>query len=217
MKQALIAIVAVLIPGVSWAQVCTGQAPIGRSSPGIFGAGVSFAEGIASYGFSIGGGTDAAFGRGGFAVNHYDEDEFDTWAVGAVGGSQIAADASRRIQICPVGQFTYEWRNDIQGSGVDLSALTTGAGVLAGFVAAESASAQLVPTVGLAVNRTTVKISVEDFGSERVSRTYGVAQLGLGIILNRRSAITPSVAIPFGIDDVEPSFSLVFSYAFGGR
>jgi hypothetical protein len=215
MRRTAILFVMMAWPAAASAQVCMGQAPIGRPSPMVFGAGVTFADGIASYGFTFGGGTDAGFGRGGFAVNHYDEDGFDTWAVGAVGGSQIAADARQRVQICPVGQFSYEWRNDIQDSGVDVSALTTGAGVFAGFVVAESATAQLVPTVGLAVNRTRVEVSVEGFGDDRVSRTYGVAQLGLGIVLNRRTAITPSVLIPFGVDEVEPSFSLVFTYSFG--
>jgi hypothetical protein len=210
--------VALLVGFAGWAdaQTCAGGAPISNQSRMVVGPALAFQSGVASYAAAVGGGSDTWAMGGHAGVVHYDTAGFTSYALGFQGGGQVAADARRRIMVCPVAQFGYEWKNNLADTGIDMSAFVTGAGVRTGFVVAESATAQLVPTMGLSVNRLRAEFK-DSIESIVLTNTYGVLHLGAGVVLNQRMAITPAVNVPFALEGADTTFSLAFAYGFGRR
>jgi hypothetical protein len=73
-----------------------------------------------------------------------------------------------------------------------------------------------VPTFGLdiAYDRITAEIGpVETTARD----TYVIVRVGVGLILNDRMGLVPSLGVPLGIDDADPEFSIVFALNFGQR
>jgi hypothetical protein len=178
MRAALIASFVVLASFVSLvvgsgealAQTCRGLVDVSSSARGIAGTNVTFNSSVATYSGFVGGGSDTLFGGGSVGVFHYDDLGITTWGVGGLFGGQVAADAERKVVICPNGFVETEFANDILGSGV-------------------------VPHIGFAVAR--VRTEFSGFGeSETLTDTVGAVRLGVGLILNQRTSVTPYVSVP---------------------
>jgi hypothetical protein len=72
----------------------------------------------------------------------------------------------------------------------------------------------VVPTVGMEIRRASA--SGEFLGvEETASDTYALANLGVGLVFNSRMALTPMVAIPFGLEGSDALFGVAFSMHFG--
>lgn len=199
------------------AQTCRGSVPIGTGGfKGNGGVAMAFDKSIASYAGTIGGGNDTTYGAASIGVNHYDDLGATSFGAGGLFGGQVAADPARKVVICPFGGVSTEWASDFGGSGIDFFALGINAGVSVGFVAASTPTVQVVPAIGFTVTRLRAKFS--GFGeSFTVTDTIGAIQFGVGLVLNSRTAITPGVAIPIGVEDGNAAFSLSVTYGFGKR
>jgi hypothetical protein len=72
----------------------------------------------------------------------------------------------------------------------------------------------VVPTFGLAA--AWQRVTAEFRGAEQhQSDTFGVANLGVGFILDRRVGITPRISIPFSVSDSDVVFTLSLAFNFG--
>lgn len=199
MRAALIASFVVLASFVSLvvgsgealAQTCRGLVDVSSRARGIAGTNVTFNSSVATYSGFVGGGSDTLFGGGSVGVFHYDDLGITTWGVGGLFGGQVAADAERKVVICPNGFVETEFANDILGSGV-------------------------VPHIGFAVAR--VRTEFSGFGeSETLTDTVGAVRLGVGLILNQRTSVTPYVSVPIGVEDGDTSFGFAVSFSFARR
>jgi len=214
MRVAFLAIGCFFWTTAASAQVCMGQAPIRSGSAIGLGVGVRYGEGT-NFSGGPGGGGDHAFGRGTFGVTRYAGPEFGAWTTSVVAGGQVTAGTEQRVAICPFGAVDYEWKDNIDDSGVDLSVLTAAAGLSVGFIVAQSATVEFVPTVGVSMNRTRADLPF-DVREGAITTTYEVLHLGVGFVIDRRSAVTPTVVVPVGYAQGRKTFSLTFTYSFGG-
>jgi hypothetical protein len=201
-------VVALAVPSILYAQTCTGGVPFGPGTSALrAGATFGFGSDVTAVAAQIGGGNQSAFGNASVARIIYEELDFSTTAFGANVGGQVAADAERRIIVCPIFSVLREFANDIEGSGIDLSAHDFRGTVAVGIIAAETATFQAIPAFAVAIGR--VMATFDDgFDELTESDTIGLAQFGIGLILNRTVAITPAVSISFTGGDTSTSFSL---------
>jgi hypothetical protein len=205
----LVALVVLLVtPSIVNAQTCTGGVPFGPDTSGFrAGASLGFGSDVTGIAAQIGGGNRSAFGNVSVGRVIYDALDFSTTAFGGNIGGQVAADAARRIVICPIFSVLREFANDIEGSGIDAASNDFRGTVAVGIIAAETPTFQAIPVFAVSIGR--VMVTFDDGLDELTeSDTIGLAQFGIGLILNRTVAITPAVSIAFTGGDTATSFSL---------
>jgi hypothetical protein len=119
-----------------------------------------------------------------------------------------------KAQICPVASLGYDNGPDSDSNGINSSTRSAGFGLAMGAPMGTS-QLQIVPTAGLGLIYAKSKVEITGFGSGEGSDAYGVAQLGLGLVVNQTIAIRPSVAIPLGLTGSDPSFGVTVGFNFG--
>jgi hypothetical protein len=114
-----------------------------------------------------------------------------------------------RFFVCPGAGVSYSSGPDLEG--LDVSVFEFGGGGQVGVVATRS-TVNVVPTFGIRMLRARASaLSVSVFES------YGLANLGVGLIFNNSMALTPTLLIPLGLEGgTNAAFSLAFSVNFGG-
>jgi len=196
------------------AQVCAGS-PSYASGPMQLNMGGDFTSGSQQFGGGLGVGAQEESGP--FAnlslgiINSSDLNAKATSFGGGV-GYEIPNAAGSNVFVCPVMSLGYTSGPDI--GDVDVSVLQFAAGGQAGFVAFESGNMSFVPTLGLGLARARVKSSFLD-QEATVSDSYGLFNIGLGVVVNRTMSMTPSITFPFGLDGADPSFRIGVAVQFG--
>ncbi len=208
----LIVLVALAAPAVLHAQTCTGGVPYGPDTSGFrAGANLGFGSDVTGIVAQVGGGSQSAFGNLTVGRVIYDSLDFSTTAFGGNVGGQVAADAARRIVICPIFSVLREFAHDIEGTGIDAASNDVRGTIAVGIIAAETPTFQAIPAFGVSVGR--VMLTLDDgFDEFDESDTIGLAQFGIGLVLNRTIAITPAVSIAFTGGETSTSFSLGVQY-----
>jgi len=77
---------------------------------------------------------------------------------------------------------------------------------------------KIVPTAGISWAHT--KLSAKDDAGASLgsaSESYGLAQLGVGLVMNQNISIRPSVDIPLGLDGSSARFGMTLGYNFGSK
>jgi len=215
------ALTAVLLVGLlaaapASAQVCAGRpgADVGNV---LLGAGYSSANGTSGFDVGITGLGERAFGAATIGSISYDDFSGSTTMVGGSLGYQLSVGTSGRAQLCPTFSGALGFGpNDIEGTGVDASTRSVGAGVTWGFRATESADFALIPTIGAGVAYASVKLT-DGVDELTESDSYGLIDVGLGIVLGRQFAATPFITIPVGLEGADPTIGLTISLSIGKR
>jgi len=118
-----------------------------------------------------------------------------------------------KAQICPVASLGYDNGPDSDSNGLNSSTRSAGFGLAMGAPMGTS-QLQIVPTAGLGLIYAKSKVEFGGLTGEG-SDAYGVAQLGVGLVLNQSISIRPSVAIPLGLTGSDPSFGVTVGFNFG--
>jgi hypothetical protein len=140
--------------------------------------------------------------------------------IGANVGYQLTMGRTANIHVCPVAAFELGMGPDSDSTlgspAVNRSTRHADLGFSLGTTMAASPRMQIVPAAGLGLRYSTQK---EDDGTTAsdLSDTYGMARLGVGIIFNQTIAVRPSVDIPLGLDNSDPTFGLTVAYSFGSK
>jgi hypothetical protein len=219
MRRALIAMIVgfVVVAGTdAQAQTCRGTVSIAHSARGILGAGTAFSNTADAYGASVSGGSTGWFATGGIQGLRYSDLAANTWALTGVSGAQFT-EPGNYFAVCPIGIVSYERTTAIFGQdGVTGYTLTTMGGASVGVTAFQSTMFQIVPTAGLFIASDNAHVSnLEDGTSER--ETYGLLQVGVGVLIGVRSSITPMLIVPINKEGGENSFAISYSFSFGRR
>jgi hypothetical protein len=127
-------------------------------------------------------------------------------------GAEVATDRQNRVLLCPVVQLGFVAGPDL--GPVEVSSMTLQGGASIGVIAVENGDAMVVPFFGLAALYQRVKTEIGDVENS-ASDTGGVANLGVGFIVNRTVGITPSLAIPFSAGGDDPIFTIRLTFNFG--
>ena len=194
------------------AQLCIGN-PTFRDGPYQVGVDASFTEGLRTVDGIFAAGGDSFFGGAGISMLNFTDREEVTAGVSAFAGMELATDRQNRVLLCPLARLSFVAGPDV--GPVDVSSATLQAGGSVGVIATQSRELSVVPFFGLALLYAHVST---DFGGVEASDsdTGGLADLGVGLILNRTVGITPVVSIPFGVGSSDAIFTIRFTFNFGG-
>jgi hypothetical protein len=194
------------------AQTCMGMASY-ASGPVQVAGNAAFVDGANRFGASAGYGLPGGvFGSANIGMTSYDglDSSLD---FGVNLGYQIQV---AKAQVCPIASLGYDNGPDSDENGMNSSTKSAGFGLAIGAPLG-TARMQIVPTAGLGLVYGKSKIEIDGFGSAEGSDAYGVAQLGVGLVLNQSVAIRPSVAIPLGLTGSDATFGVTVGFNFGGK
>jgi hypothetical protein len=160
--------------------------------------------------FAAGG--ESFFGGAGFSMLNFTDLDEVTAGASVFAGMELATDRQNRVLLCPLAKLSFVAGPDV--GAIDVSSTTLQAGGSVGVLAAQSRELSVVPFFGLSFLYAHVST---DFGGVEASDsdTGGIADLGVGFILNRTVGITPLVSIPFGVGSSDAIFTIRFTFNFG--
>ena len=216
MRRALLfsSVLLLLVSGKSVAQTCLGMPSFSSGRIGVS-PGVSIADGTTGYGAGVAyGAPRSLFGTLGFVATDYDGIGASATNLNLGTGYQIAV-ASGKAEVCPLASLSLGWGpDDVFGPGTDVSTRAIAAGAAFGFVLGRGSQVQFVPNASLLL--ATSRISVDDgITSASDSDGFAALTLGTGLVFASRYSLSPSVSIPVGIGDSDPTFGLSVGIHFG--
>ncbi|MGH9163557.1 MAG: hypothetical protein ACRD2X_26675 [Vicinamibacteraceae bacterium] len=206
LRAGFISTVAVVLFGMATsasAQTCAGYGSF-REHGGQIGVGGGFSSGSQGLAVTASGGGEQLFGTASFAASGFDNIDGALVSLGGGVGSDIAVDASRRVYVCPTVGAAFV-TGDL--NGMDISGFNVESGGRIGIIAGQTPTVDVIPTVGGRVVYARTK-SEFLFFEDTVTQTYGLADIGVGFVFNRRYALVPMVSIPIGVDDSNVSFGV---------
>ena len=220
MRRSLVVSLALLaiVRSPAVAQTCMGLASFSNAPMQVTGNGM-FSSGVNSFGATVGYGMQSGlWGNLGVQTLSIDGASSHPLNIGAHAGYETAVGKSRNpIHVCPNASFSI-------GNGpddVNFNASTQDATLGVNFGTVLSGSnprMKIVPTAGISWAHT--KLSAKDsvgtsLGS--ASDSYGLAQLGIGLVMNQNISIRPSVDIPLGLTGSNARFGMTLGYNFGSK
>jgi hypothetical protein len=199
------------------AQTCQGLASFSTGQMQTTGN-ASFGNGQNTFGATFAYGRPAGpFGGIGIGTTSIDALDGSSLDVGLAGGYQMTTGKARKIHLCPVAHLGLGMGpKDVGGSGIDMSSTTGGLGLALGTSLPGGPRMQIIPTGGLGMEYLKVKADNGN-NTSSASDTYGVMNLGVGLIFNSQIAVRPGISIPIGLDGGETSFGLTVGYNFGNK
>lgn len=200
------------------AQTCQGLASFTKAPIQVTANG-QFTDLSNSFGATVGYGVPAGvYGTVGVSRTSFDGVDASSMGLAARAGYQMAVGKTGQVHVCPNASFGIGMGPDDDIGGVDGSSRSATVGVAVGTTFDASPRMKIVPTAGLSYAYGNTKAE-NDTGAElfSISDSYGLAQLGVGIILDSHISIRPSVDIPVGLDGSDATFGLTLGYHFGRR
>ncbi len=220
MRRSLVVTLALLasIGSQAVAQTCKGLASFSTGRMQVTGNG-SFTQGRNTFGGSLGYGLPASvFGGATVSTTSIDALNGSSTNLGANAGYQLTLGKAAQMQMCPVASFEIGMGPDDQTFNINQSSRRATVGLAVGTSMGANARMQIVPNAGLGLAYDKTK---RDGGSGgplvETSETYGLATLGVGIIWNSNISVRPSIDIPLGLDNSDPTLGLTVAYSFGRK
>jgi outer membrane protein with beta-barrel domain len=215
MLVASLALVAV-INAPAAAQTCLGLASFSHGNMQVSGNG-QFNDGSNRFGAGFNYGLPASvFAGAQISTTSFDGADASSLGIGANVGYQMTVGKAANIHVCPVASLELGMGPDDDAAGIDASSRNANIGFSLGTTMGSTPRMQIVPTAGLGLAYT--KLSLDDGAATTdVSETYGQARLGVGFIFNQQIAVRPSIDIPLGLDNSDPTFGVTVAYSFGSK
>jgi hypothetical protein len=220
----LVLLVAGALPASLPAQICEGS-PSFSVGPVQLGVGANFGHASKSIGLTAGvGARQGGFIETGLAMDSYDGVD-GTGVTSNLGiGYDIAvtpATTSTAISLCPLASVSYSTSPSLS-DGIDTyreHEIDAGVGIALGVSVPVSPNVALIPFGGFWYVRAHETLNVTGFqnGSQSASDSFGSANLGVGILLNRRISLEPGVSIPVGLSGAKPGFDFSVNFQVGSR
>jgi outer membrane autotransporter protein len=217
MRRSLVVSLALvaLVNAPAVAQTCMGMASFSKAPVQVAGNS-QFVTGLKTFGGSLGYGMKSGlWGKAEVGTQSYDQVDSHPMSFGARAGYQIPV-ARGKAQVCPTASFTVANGPDFTNQNNSLQDGTLGLSV--GTVMGSNPKMKIVPTAGLsyAHDRLSAKDSSGTSLGDAATQSYGLASLGLGLVLNDNVSVRPSVEIPLGLDGGNDArFGLTLGYNFG--
>ena len=217
MRRSLVVSLALLamISAPAVAQTCMGLASYSTGRMQASGNG-SFTNGANTFGGSLGYGLPgSAFGNATLSTTSYDAANASSVGIGANVGYQLALGQAAQVQLCPVAGFEVGNGPDDNTAGINASSRSATVGFSLGTSMGANPRMKITPAAGLGLVYGKVKLQDTAGLTTESSDTYGMAHLNLGFVFNQNIAVRPSVAIPLGLNNSDPTFGLTLGYNFG--
>jgi hypothetical protein len=198
----------VLAGGTASAQHCLGRASF-SDAPWQVRTASSFSPDARSFGAAVLRGSGAVFGGPGLDITGYRGlEETAATLSGTIG---VERRFSSRVHACPIVTVQHQFGPNV--TGADLSANVASFGGRIGIVASENQVLQVIPMIGMdaQTERDSVKSGADTSSS---TRTFTVARLGVGFVLNRKTSLVPELIELFGVSG-NTTFRLTAAFSFG--
>jgi len=211
MRRSLVVSLALLaiVRSPAVAQTCLGLASFTHGNMQASGNG-QFSDGMNRFGAGFTYGLPASvFAGAQISTTSFDGAPSSSLGIGANVGYQLSLGKAANIAVCPTASFEI-------GMGPDDDALGINVGFSLGTTMGSTPRMQIIPSAGLGLAYTKLKLD-DGTTTTELSDTYGQARLGVGFIFNQQIAVRPSVDIPLGLDNSDPTFGLTVAYSFGSK
>ena len=207
------------IGATAHAQTCRGLAPFSNgpvqvSAEGATTRGSSGLSAGVGYGFSTG-----VFGAATIGTRSMEAFDGSALDLGVSVGYRMSLSQAATFELCPVAGFAAGiGPNGSFSSDVKRSSRTGSLGLALGTSLYAGPRLQVVPSLGIQLLLDDSK-AVNSAGTSlfEISDNYGLAQLGVGLVVNSNLSLRPGVEMPIGLEGSEPTISLTVGYNFGRR
>jgi len=198
------------------AQTCLGLASFSQGHMQVSGNG-QFTEGSNRFGAGFNYGLPASvFGGAQISTTSFDGADASSLGIGANVGYQLSLGKAANVHVCPVASLELGMGPDDDALGIDASSRAANVGFSLGTTMGANPRMKIIPTAGLGLAYSKLKLD-DGTTTTELSDTYGQARLGVGILFNQQIAVRPSVDIPLGLDNSNPTFGLTVAYSFGSK
>ena len=195
------------------AQTCFGNVAISSSAPLSVGVIADFFTGGRGVGGSLVGGSDRFFVEGGGGRGAYtDADGAWKYVFGSV-GAQFAAEPGSRFQACPY-LFLSQTYGPNYPPDETFKSTQIGIGGAVGFIALQSDSAQVVPSVSINFNTLKNKDVFQGVADTWTDHTASLG-IGVGFVFNSRVSFQPVAFIPIDDNGGDVSYQLLARLSLG--
>jgi hypothetical protein len=218
MRRSLVVSLALLavVNAPAVAQTCLGLASFSHGNMQLSGNG-QFTEGSNRFGAGFNYGLPAGvFAGAQVSTTSFDGADASSLGVGANVGYQMSLGKTGNLHLCPVASLELGMGPDDEAANINASSRSANVGFSLGTTMGASPRMRIVPTAGLGLAYAKLKLEDATTTTE-ISDTYGQARLGVGFIFNQQIAVRPSVDIPLGLDNSDPTFGLTVAYSFGSK
>ena len=213
--SSLFAAAACIAPSVLSAQACLGNPSFSTNHLQV-NAGASFDPSTTTFGGEFVGGSETLFTGLTVGGATYDGISGATLLAGARAGFQVPV-TNGTWQVCPiVGAEVGFGPADLGGDRSDFRSRAFSFGLATGGELLRSDRIAIIPSlsVGFAYTGTTITGLLS---TDTETETFGLAGAALGVVLNDRLSVRPSVSFPIGLDGADPIYGIGSSLNYGGR
>lgn len=140
--------------------------------------------------------------------------------VGVHAGYQMKLGRTGKMALCPVANLALGMGPDNDAAEINSSTTDLHFGLALGTEMGANRQMRILPTAGLGLQYSKLKIEDNGPGGETVegSETYALARLGVGFVFNQQISVRPTVDIPVGSDvSNDPAFGITVGYNFGSK
>jgi hypothetical protein len=219
MRRTLVASLALIavVNAPAAAQTCLGLASFSQGKMQVSGNG-QFASGANRFGAGFNYGLPASvFAGAQVSTTSYDGAPSSSLGIGANVGYQMSVGKASNIHVCPTASLELGMGPDDDANGINASSRSANVGFSLGTMMGATPRMRIVPTAGLGLAYSKLKLEETGNPTTEISDTYGQARLGVGFIFNQQIAVRPSIDIPLGLDNSDPTFGLTVAYSFGSK
>ena len=204
---AFFALVVCTLAGPAAAQTCVGRASF-ADAPWQARVATTFSSQSHTFGPSILRGGRTFFGGANVDLVGYSN---ISETAASIGGTIGAEGRLARLAVCPVVTVLHQFGPSVSGNDLDVNVISYGGRM--GFVASENQTLQVIPMIGM--DAQWEHDSVTAGGSTNSdSRTFTVARLGVGFVLNKKTSIVPEIIELFGVGG-SAAFRVTAAFGFG--
>ena len=218
MRRSLVVSLALLamVESPAVAQTCLVLASFSHGNMQASGNG-QFSDGMNRFGAGFTYGLPASvFAGAQISTTSFDGAPSSSLGIGANVGYQLSLGKAANIAVCPTASFEVGMGPDDDALGINGSSNNANVGFSLGTTMGSTPRMRIIPSAGLGLAYTKLKLD-DGTTTTELSDTYGQARLGVGFIFNQQIAVRPSVDIPLGLDNSDPTFGLTVAYSFGSK
>jgi hypothetical protein len=222
MRRSLVVSLALLaiVRSQAVAQSCQGLASFSAGQMQVA-ANAQFPQGGNVWGGSFSYGLPSGvYGGADLSTTSFDGISANSLGIGAHAGYQMKLGRTGKLNLCPVASLALGMGPDDAALNLNSSSTDVHFGLALGTDMGSTPRMRIIPTAGLGLQYSKVKIEDTAPGGTTVegSETYGLARLGVGFVFNQQISVRPTIDIPVGSDLInDPTFGVSVGYNFGSK
>jgi opacity protein-like surface antigen len=212
---------AAMVNAPAVAQTCQGLASFSAGQMQVAGS-AQFPEGGKVWGGSFSYGMPSGIYAGAdLSSLSIDNDGGSSLGIGAHAGYQMKLGRTGKLNLCPVANLALGMGPDDDDAEINSSSTSAHLGLALGTEMGANQQLRIIPTAGLGLQYSKFKQEIGGNGGGagefEASDTYGLARVGVGFVFNQQISVRPTIDIPVGLDNSDPSFGLTVGYNFGSK